>query len=142
MANLALDRTWDRRMRAVGRGVVLVAVACLVPIAVGLPVLLLVTVPAAALVARQPPRGDKTGEAVNHTTLTRQKRIRFIVVAIAIVVFVLGLVMNSLPSEDTHDRYWYLFVAPSMIGFMVGVVALPMLAWSLLPRRETPPLDR
>ncbi|HEX8770975.1 MAG TPA: hypothetical protein VF711_09430 [Acidimicrobiales bacterium] len=129
-------------MRVVGRGVVLVAVACLVPIAVGLPVLLLVTVPAAALVARQRPRGEKKGEAVNHTTLTRQKRIRFIVVAVAIVVFVLGLVINSLPSEDMHDQYWYLFVAPSMIGFMVGVVALPMLVWSLLPRRQTRPLDR
>src|SRR2546425_580079 len=38
VANLAIDRTWDRRMRLAGRGVVLVAVACLVPIAVGLPV--------------------------------------------------------------------------------------------------------
>ncbi len=126
----------------VGRGVVLGAVAFLVPIAVGLPVLLLVTVPAAVLVSRQRPRADKTGDAVDHTTLTRQKRIRLIVVAIAIVVFVLGLVIDSLPSEDMHDRYWYLFVAPSMIGFMVGVVALPMLVWSLLPRQETRPLDR
>ena len=142
VANFAIDRTWDRRVRTVGRGVVLVAVACLVPIALGLPVLLLVTVPAAALIARQRPRSDKTGEAVNHTTLTRQNRIQFIVVAIAIVVFVLGLVINSLPSEDTHNRYWYLFVAPSMLGFMVGVVALPMLVWGLLPRRETRPLDR
>ena len=80
--------------------------------------------------------------AVNDATFARQKRIRFIVVVIAIVVWVLGLVINSLPSEDMHDRYWYLFVAPSMIGFMVGVVALPMLVWSLLPRRETRPLDR
>lgn len=59
MANLAIDRTWDRRMRVVGRGVVLGAVAFLVPIAVGLPVLLLVTVPAAVLVSRQRPRADK-----------------------------------------------------------------------------------
>jgi hypothetical protein len=29
-----------------------------------------------------------------------------------------------------------------MIGFMVGVVALPMLVWSFLPRREARPLDR
>jgi hypothetical protein len=142
LANLAIDRAWDRRMRLVGRGVVLAAVACFVPIAVGLPVLLVVTVPAAALVARQRSRGDKSGEGVNHTTLTRQKRIRFTVVVIAIIVFVLGLVIDSLPSEDLHDRYWYLFVAPSMIGFMAGVVALPMLVWSLLPRRETRPLDQ
>jgi hypothetical protein len=101
-----------------------------------------VTVPAAVLVARQGPRGDKRGEVVNDTTLGRQKRIRFIVVLIAIVVWALGLLINSLPSEDMHDRYWYLFVAPSMIGFMVGVVAVPMLVWSLLPRREARPLDR
>jgi len=142
LANLAIDRTWDRRMRLVGRGVVLAAAAFLVPIAVGLPALLVVTVPSAALVARQRPRGDKRGEAVNDTTLARQKRIRFIVVVIAIVVIALGLVIDSLPSEDMHDRFWYLFVAPSMIGFMVGVVALPMLVWSLLPRREARPLDR
>lgn len=142
MANLAIDRTWDRRMRLVGRGAVLAAVACAVPIAVGLPVLLLVTVPAAALVARQRSRGDKTGAVVNHSTLTRQKRVRFMVVVVAIVVYVLGLVINSLPSENMHDRYWYLFVAPSMIGFIAGVVAVPMLVWSLLPRREGRPLDR
>ena len=142
LANLALDRTWDRRMRMVGRGVVLVAAACLVPIAVGLPVLLVVTVPSAALFARQRSRGDKRGEAVTDTTLARQKRIRFIVVVIAIIVFALGLVIDSLPSEDMHDRFWYLFVAPMMIGLMVGVVALPMLVWSLLPRREARPLDR
>src|SRR2546421_5021748 len=29
LANLAIDRTWDRRMRLLGRGMVLAAVACL-----------------------------------------------------------------------------------------------------------------
>lgn len=129
-------------MRLVGRGVVLAAVACFVPIAIGLPALLVVTLPASAFVIRQRARGDKREEVVMDTTMARQKRIRFIVVAIAIVVFVLGLVVNSLPSEDMHDRYWYLFVAPSMAGFMAGVVALPMLVWSLLPSRETRPLDQ
>jgi len=123
-------------MRLAGRGAVLAAVACFVPIAVGLPVLLVVTLPSAALVARQRPRGGKRGEAVNDATSAGQKRIRFIVLVIASFVWALGLVVNSLPSEDLHDRFWYLFVAPSMIGFMVGVVALPMLVWSLLPRRE------
>ena len=135
LANLAIDPRWDRRMRLVGSGMVLVAVACFVPIEVGLPALLLVTVPLAALVAREGPRGDKRGDVVNDTTLARQRRVRLIVVGIAIVVWALGLVINSLPGEDLHDRYWYLFVAPSMIGFMVGAVALPMLVWSLLPRR-------
>ncbi len=114
----------------------------LVPFTVGVPALLLVTVPLGALVARERPRGDKRGEVVNDTTLARERRIRFIVVVIAVVVWTLGLVVDSLPSEDMHDRYWYLFVAPSVIGFMVGVVALPMLIWSLLPRREARPLDR
>jgi hypothetical protein len=39
---------------------------------------------------------------------------------------------------DTRDEYWALFVAPSMIAFIVGVVALPMLVWSYLPRRREP----
>ena len=62
LANLAIDRNMDRRMRLVGRGVVLAAVACFVPIAVGLPALLVVTLPSAALLARQRPRGDVTQE--------------------------------------------------------------------------------
>lgn len=69
------------------------------------------------------------------TTIARQRRIRVIVVVAALSVWALGLVINSLPSEDLHDRYWYLFIAPSMIGFMVAVVALSMLVLSLLPRR-------
>ncbi len=136
LVNLAFGPTWARRMRLAGRSVVLAAVACFGPIAVGLPALLLVTVPLAALVARERPRGDKRGPVMNDTNSARQRRVRLIVVGIAIVVWALGLIVNSLPSEDMHDRYWYLFVAPSMIGFMVGVVALPMLVWSLLPRRE------
>jgi hypothetical protein len=141
LANLAIDGTWDRRMRLVGRGVLLAAVACLVPIAVGLPALLVVTLPSAALLGRQRPRGDKRGIVVNETTLARQRRIRFIVVVIAIAIWALGLLIDWLPSDEMHDRYWYLFVAPLMIGFMVGVVALPMLVWSLLPRKEARPLD-
>lgn len=139
VANLSIDRTWDRRVRLGGRAVALAVFACLVPIALGLPVLLAVTVPAAALALRQLSRNDKIGAAaVNHATLTRQKRNRFIVVVVAIGVFVLGLAIDSLPSEDMHERYWFLFVAPSMIGLMVAAIALPMLVWSLLPRREGP----
>lgn len=141
LANLAIDRTWDRRVGLVGRGVVLGAIALLVPIAVGLPALLVVTIPAAALVVRKRARSDRRRDVVTDTPLARQRRIRFLVVVIAVVVWALGFVINSLPSEDMHDRYWYLFIAPSMIGFMVGVVAVPMLVWSLLPRRDTRPLD-
>lgn len=142
LTNFAIDHTWDRRMRVAVRGAVLAAVAWLVPIGFGLPVLLLVTVPAAAFVIWQSARGDKTGADMKHTTVTQQRRIRFIGVVIAIVVFGLGLVINSLPSSELHDRYWYLFTAPASIGFMAGIVAVAMLLWSLLPRREGRPLDR
>jgi hypothetical protein len=143
LANLAIDRAWDRRMRRVAHGVVLAAVAWFVPIAVGLPVLLVATLPAAAFAAWRANFADKRGEVVSNTAvLTRQRRTRFIVVAVASAVWLIGLLINSLPNEELHDRYWYFFLAPSMTGFMVGVVALPMLVWSLLPRRDTPTLDR
>src|SRR5258705_402262 len=90
LADLAIDRTWDRRMRLVGRGAVLTAVAILVPIAIGLPALLVVTLPASAFVIRRRARGDSRGEVVTDTTMARQKRIRFIVVVIAIAVLALG----------------------------------------------------
>lgn len=141
MSNFAIDRAWDRRMRSIGRGAALGVIALFVPIAVGLPVLLALTLPAAALAARPQDRRHKTGEVMSDTTMARRRRIRFLVVAISIVVFALGLLIDSLPSDQTHDRYWFLFVAPMMVGFMVGVVALAMLAWSLLPRRDNSPLD-
>ena len=72
---------------------------------------------------------------MSDTTLTRRRRTRSIVAAIAIALFAVGLLIDSLPSQSTHDRYWFLFVAPSMIGFLAGVIALPMLVWSLIQRR-------
>lgn len=138
LTNFAVDRTWDRRMGAIARGAVIVAVAFLVPMAVGMPALLAVTLPASALIIRQRARSDKRGEAVIKTTMARQRRIRFIVFAVAALVWAVGLVINSLPSEETHDRYWILFITPMMVGFMVGVVVLPMLIWSMLPRQDVP----
>jgi hypothetical protein len=64
------------------------------------------------------------------------RRTLAIVVAASIAIFAIGLFINALPSQDVHDRYWALFVAPVMIAFFVGVVALPMLVWSYLTGRE------
>src|SRR3954453_727406 len=75
------------------------------------------------------------------SALARRRPSRLIIVAISIALFALGILIDSLPSDQTHDRYWFLFVAPMMIGLIVGVVALPMLAWCLLPRRDGQPLD-
>ena len=125
MASFAIDPTWDRRMPLVGRGLVrgvVLAALALVPMAFGVPAPLWVTMPLAALVARERPRGNKRGHVMDDTSFARQGRIRSIVVGIAIVVGALGLLINSLPSQDLHDRYWYLFVAPSMIGVMVGTL--------------------
>lgn len=66
---------------------------------------------------------------------TKQKVLAVVVVA-SIAVFVIGLVIDRMPSEDTHDRYWMLFVAPSSIAFVVGTVALAMLARTLLARAD------
>lgn len=141
MSNLAIDRTWDRRIGLAGRGVVLGAISALVPIALGLPVLVVVTIPAAALIIRQQARNHSGRDVMTDSPLVRQRRTRFAVAVIAVVVWALGFVINSLPGEDMHDRYWYLFVAPLMVGAMVGMVAVPMLIWSLLPRRDTRPLN-
>lgn len=120
--SLAIDRTWDRRVRLVGRGVVLGALALLVPIVVGVPALLVVTIPAVGAAVWNRARSDRRRDVVTDT--------------LAFVVWALGFVIDSLPSDEMHDRYWFLFIAPSMIGSIVGVVAVPMLVWSLLPRSE------
>ncbi len=62
-----------------------------------------------------------------------KRRRRAIVLAISIAVFAIGL-LDVVP-QDLHDDYWYLFVAPSMIAFIVGVVAVLMLGWTYMPRR-------
>ena len=141
MPTFAVDRASDRRMRWIGRSIVLGVVALLAPIALGLPILLVFTLPAAAVAARPRDRRQKKGTVMPDATKNRSRRIRFIVVATSAVVFALGLLIDSLPSDETHDRYWLLFVAPMMIACTVGVVALPMLVWSLLPRRDDRPVD-
>ena len=75
---------------------------------------------------------------MSDTAIAHQRKTRTVVVVASIVIFAIGLVVNALPSPDVHDSYWPLFVAPFMIAFIVGVVALPMLVWSYLPLRHEP----
>ena len=72
---------------------------------------------------------------MSDTVIARQRKTRVAVAAAAVAGFAIGLVIDSLPSQDTHDKYWALFVAPFMIAFIAGAVALSMLVWSYLPRR-------
>lgn len=133
--NLAVDHTWDARMRVLGRVAVLAAIVIYLPIMVGLPLLLVITLPAGAFAMRRLQRDTKKVGVVTDTSIARKRKTRAIIVVAAVAVFAIGLVIDALPSQATHDEYWALFVAPSMIAFMVGVVALPMLVWSWLPRR-------
>ena len=50
---------------------------------------------------------------MSDTVIARQRRTRVVVVVAAVAGFAIGLVIDSLPSQDTHDEYWALFVAPS-----------------------------
>jgi cytochrome P450 len=61
-----------------------------------------------------------------------------ILVGASIVIFAIGLFIDALPNSDTHDRYWVLLVAPSMIAFVVGAVALLLLLLrSFVPQRPS-----
>jgi len=68
--------------------------------------------------------------------VARTRKALCIVVAAAATLFALGFAINGLPSDEVHDRYWIAFVAPTMIGFIVGVVALPFLLWTYRPPRR------
>lgn len=136
LMSFAVDATWDARMRTLARAVAVAAVVLYVPIAIGLPPLLLVTVPAGALLIRRIRQRKKVG-IVTDTVIAHQRRTRAVVVAVAVAVFAVGLLIESLPSQEFHDRFWWLLVAPMMFSIMVGVVAVPMLVWSYLPRRPT-----
>ncbi len=70
------------------------------------------------------------------TDVARTRKALWIVVAAAATLFAIGVAINGLPSDEVHDRYWIAFVAPSMIGFIVGVAALPLLLWTYRPSRR------
>jgi hypothetical protein len=136
LLEFAVNPTWEIRGRSMGRAALVALIALCIPIVVGLPLLLAITLPVGALAICQLHRNSKKVGIVTDTVNTRQRRTRAAVVVLSIGLFILGLVINSLPSQDTHDKYWALFVAPSMIAFLVGAVALPMCVWSWLPRRH------
>jgi len=140
LMNITVDRRWDRRMGSIGRVAVVALIALNVPIAIGMPLLLAATLPmGAVVVALELRRFQRKGKEVGIMTTTdiaRKRRRRAVVLAASVAVFAVGFFVDALPSSDVHDTYWYLFVAPMMIAFVVGVMALLMLAWSYVPRHE------
>jgi undecaprenyl pyrophosphate phosphatase UppP len=78
-------------------------------------------------------------ETVTATAITHKRRTRAIIVVVSIAAFAIGLLIDKLPSSQTHDDYWLVFVAPSMIAFIVGAIALTMLVWSYVTDRAAPP---
>ena len=78
------------------------------------------------------------GGIVSDTGMAHRRKTYVIVIVASVVIFAIGLLIDALPSQDVHDSYWALFVAPSMIAFIVGAVAMALLVWSYLPRRREP----
>ena len=134
--DFAVNPAWEIRGRSFGRAALVALIALCVPIVVGLPLLLAITLPVGALAINRLHLNSKKAGTVTDAANTRQRRTRAAVVVISIGAFILGLVIDSLPSQDTHDKYWALFVAPSMVAFLIGAVALPMWVWSWLPRHH------
>ena len=71
---------------------------------------------------------------MSDTTVAERRKTLSVVIGASIAVFVIGLLIDGMPSDDTDDTYWMLFVAPSAIAFTVGAVALAMLGWTYVPR--------
>lgn len=134
--NIAVDHIWDRRMRTIGRATVAGLAAWFIPVAIGLPVLMAVTVPVGAGVVMALHRRERLTEPTLPATVSSRRRTRLIVVGASVGVFALGAFIDSIPSGAFHDRYWMFFVAPMMLAVVVGAIALPMLAWSCVPRRD------
>jgi hypothetical protein len=138
--NFAMDRQRDQRLILAGNAALTALVCLYAPIVIGLPPLLAVTIPAGVIVvALERRRLQRTTKEVGMMSAADTARTRSraaIVLAASVVVFVTALYVNTLPGSNTHDAYWVAFVAPMMIAPAVGLVALLMLAWSYLPRRD------
>ena len=76
---------------------------------------------------------DVVAGRADSLAIRHRRRTLTIFVGTSIAVFAMGLFIDVL--TDTHDQYWVLFVAPSMIAFIVGVVALLLSLWSYVARR-------
>lgn len=141
--NLKVDSGWDYKMRLFSHAAIIVLIALFSAMALDGPRFLLITLPLGAIaVAVEIRRLQRDKRDVGITTdsdvLTKRRR-RAVVVVASVAVGATGLLVESLPSQEFHDRFWYLLVAPVMLALIVGAVALLMLGWSYLPRRDEEP---
>lgn len=137
--NFAIDRRWDLRMRLLCVGAAAVFVATVIPVAVGLPVLFALTMPIAivalALEVRKLRAASEKTVTIEIDSTKKRRRLALVVAASASIAIVGGIIDRAV-NQKLHDSWWFLFVAPMMIGMIVAVVALLMLGWAFLPRRE------
>lgn len=143
LMNLKVDSEWDYKMRLFSHAAIIVLIALFSAMALDGPRFLLITLPLGAIaVAVEIRRLQRDKRDVGITTdsdvLTKRRR-RAVVVVASVAVGATGLLVESLPSQEFHDRFWYLLVAPVMLALIVGAVALLMLGWSYLPRRDEEP---
>lgn len=138
--NLKVDREWDWKMRLISHTAIIVLIAFFSAVVFGGPQLLVITLPlgaiAVAIEIRRLQRDKREVGITSESDVSTKRRRRAMLLAGCVAVFVVGLIIESLPSQDLHDEYWYLFVAPVMLALMVGGVAVLMLAWTFLPRRD------
>ena len=141
--NLKVDSEWDYKIRLFSHAAIIVLIALFSAITLDGPRFLLITLPLGAIaVAIEIRRLQKDKRDVGLTTtsdISAKRRRRAIVLGGCVVVGALGSLIESLPSQEFHDRFWYLLVAPAMLSLIVGAVALLMLGWSYLPRRDEEP---
>jgi hypothetical protein len=140
LMNIKVDRELDYRMRLLARGIAVVLVVFYSAVAFGETWPLMVTLPLGAIVValefRRLQRDRKEIGMATVPDIADKRRRRAVVLAVSVAVFVISLFVDALPSQDVHDEYWFLFVAPSVIAFTVGIVTLLMLGWSFIPRRD------
>jgi hypothetical protein len=145
LMNLKVDREWDYRMRLISHSAIVVLVAFFSAVALDGPRLLVISLPLGAIVVaveiRRLQRDKRDMGIATDFDVSAKRRRRAVVVAASIAVGAIGLLVESLPSQEFHDRFWYLLVAPVMLGLIVGAVALLMLGWSYLPRRDELPKE-
>lgn len=137
---LKVDRQMDWKMRFIGHAALLAVAASFSGMALGGPQLLLITMPLGGVaiafeLARL--RRDKLAAGMSSSRdIPSKRRRRAAVVGSCVALFAIGWVVEGIPSQAVHDRYWFLLVAPMMIAVVIGPVALLMLGWSYLPRRD------
>ena len=141
--NLKVNSEWDYWMRLIGHAAIVVLVVFFSAVAVDGPRLLLFALPLAAMVAavdiRRLQKDKRDAGTTTEADVLAKRRRRTIVVIASVAVGAIGLLVEWLPSQEFHDRFWYLLVAPRIFATMVGALALLMLGWSYLPRSAEEP---